>query len=345
MNTSLTLKHRVCVSPTPRLPASVAGVAWRRVCHDDIPLLVALSQACHAVDSPWEATSATDYALTFDEPSVNLEQDSVIGLDAQGRAVAYGLVFGSPTHNTLVWVDLEGVVHPERRGEGIGTALLTWQEERGQQFLSTLDASAPALLAVAAWNSVQSSCQLAQENGYRTIRSWLELERELDHALPTPALPEGYRIESYIGNEEAARAVHNDAFRDHWGSQPVSKEEWLRDNQRGPTRTDLSFVIKAPSSNGSDTVVATIICAVPHEDWHARGRRFGYIQVVGVTSHARGMGLATALIAHALHCFKHEALDLAVLSVDAESLTGAVALYERLGFHTVRTALTLVKEY
>ena len=345
MTASLTLKHRVCVSPTLRLPLSVANVAWRRVRHDDIPLLVALSHACHAVDSPWEATTDTDYRLTFSEPSINLEHDSVIGLDTEGRAVAYGLVIGSPSHNTVIWVDLEGLVHPDRRGEGIGTALLLWQEERGQQFLSTLDASAPALLAVDAWNSVQSSCQLVQENGYRTIRSWLELERELDHTLPTPRLPEGYRIDRYIGNEAAALLVHNDAFRDHWCSQPVSQEEWLRDNQRGPTRTDLSFVVKATTADGTEIVVATIICAVPQEDWSARGRRFGYIQVVGVTSQARGMGLASALIAHALQRFKQEALELAVLSVDAESLTGAVALYERLGFHTVRTALTLVKEY
>lgn len=345
MTTSTTLKHRVSVSPIVRLPEHVAGLQWRRVQHADIPLLVELAHACNTVDSPWESTSANDYTLTFEEPSINLERDSAIGVDAQGRAVAYGLVFGSPTHNTIIWVDLEGMVHPDRRGEGIGSALLAWQEERGQQFLAELDAYAPALLAVAAWDSVQSSCRLVEAHGYRSIRSWLELERSLEHALPTRPLPVGYRIESYIGNEEAARGVHNDAFRDHWGSQPVSQEEWLRDNQRGPTRTDLSFVIKAPTADGSEAVVATIICAVPKEDWPARGCRFGYIQVVGVTSTARGRGLASALIAHALHAFKAEGLEVAVLSVDSQSLTGAVALYERLGFHTVRTSLTLVKEY
>ena len=338
----MALKDRVTVSPALELPKAVAGVSWRRVRHGDIPVIVRLANACNAVDSPWEAAGAEDFKRQLDDPDVDLTQDSVIGLDPQGRAVAYGLVCMCRAPETLVWVSLDGWVSPERRGQGIGSALLSWQEHRGRQLLSSLDSRLPALVAADVWDGSEPGA-LLQAHGYTARRWWLELERDLRTPLPTATLPVAYRIAGYAGHEEASRGVHNLAFRDHWGSQPIGAQEWQRHHAQ--TRADLSFVVLGAGPGGTDEVLAYVICVVPLDAWQARGRRFGGIEVIGVHPRARGLGLASGLLVHAMRALRNEGLESVVLHVDADSRTGAVRLYERLGFQTVRRSVTLAKAF
>ena len=341
----LALKHRVTVSPHLTLPAVVGDMVWRRVLlDDDLPRIVELAQACHAADSPWEAATAEDIRLRLDDAGLDLAQDSAIALDPQGRAVAYGLVTLSQEHETLVWVSLEGWVHPERRGAGIGSALLEWQERRALQKLSVLDTSLPALVAADCWEGTDPAGRFLHAHGYVARRWWLELERMLRAPLSARTLPRGYRIEPYLGHEEQSRLVHNLAFRDHWGSQPINPQEWSRNNAH--TRADLSFVVKAATGAGdADEVLAYVICAVPEDAWQARGRRFGSIDVIGVHPRARGSGLASGLLVHAMQALRGVGLESVVLYVDADNETGAVKLYERLGFATVRRSVTLAKVF
>lgn len=345
MTQSIPLKHRVSASSSVELPASDKDILWRRAHHGDIPEMVKLANACHTADSPWEVTEADDFKFMFDDPDVDLTQDSAIAFDPQGRAIAYGLVVMSREHETLVWVSLDGVVHPERRGRGIGSALLLWQEQRGLQMLSALDTCLPALLAADFWEGSDPGAHFLKAHGYASKRWWLELERQLHTPLPILTLPRKYRIEGYQGTEEASRLVHNLAFRDHWGSQPVNEQEWTRNDVQSSTRTDLSFVVKGPGSNDTDEVLAYVICAVSQAEWKARGRSFGYIEVIGVHPRVRGLGIASSLLVHAMKALRSEGLDSVVLHADAESYTGAVKIYERLGFKTVRRSVTLAKDF
>ena len=127
------------------------------------------------------------------------------------------------------------------------------------------------------------------------------------------------------------------------GSQPIGPQEWERNHAL--TRADLSFVILGTGSGGTEEVLAYVICAVPKDAWKARGRRFGGIEVIGVHPRVRGLGLASALLVHAMHALRREGLDSAVLHVDQDSRTGAVRFYERLGFAMVRRSVTLAKEF
>jgi ribosomal protein S18 acetylase RimI-like enzyme len=65
-------------------------------------------------------------------------------------------------------------------------------------------------------------------------------------------------------------------------------------------------------------------------------RGFGAIQNLGITPGHRGLGLGTTLLFHTLRGFQEAGLRQAYLEVTAQNL-GAVRLYERLGFQTVRT--------
>jgi len=62
----------------------------------------------------------------------------------------------------------------------------------------------------------------------------------------------------------------------------------------------------------------------------------GAIQNLGITPAHRGRGLGTALLMRALDGFRRAGLDRVHLEVTAENI-GAIRLYERLGFRTVKT--------
>jgi ribosomal protein S18 acetylase RimI-like enzyme len=68
------------------------------------------------------------------------------------------------------------------------------------------------------------------------------------------------------------------------------------------------------------------------QDRHAMGS----IQNIGVTPEHRSRGLGSGLVFHALQGFRQVGLERAFLEVTAQNV-GAVRLYRRLGFRTVRT--------
>ena len=59
----------------------------------------------------------------------------------------------------------------------------------------------------------------------------------------------------------------------------------------------------------------------------------GYVSVLAVRRPWRKRGLGTALLQHSFAEMKRRGMKRATLGVDAENLTGAVALYERAGMH------------
>ena len=75
-----------------------------------------------------------------------------------------------------------------------------------------------------------------------------------------------------------------------------------------------------------------------YEAYHKRtGRRDLHIALVGTRAAGRKRGIATALLMTAMSAARADGYDQASLGVDADSLTGAVRLYERVGFTVDQT--------
>jgi ribosomal protein S18 acetylase RimI-like enzyme len=67
------------------------------------------------------------------------------------------------------------------------------------------------------------------------------------------------------------------------------------------------------------------------------------VNVLGVRRPWRRRGLALALLLHSFHELEARGMDRVALGVDAESLTGAVRLYEKAGMRVVRQSDTWEK--
>src|ERR1700712_302969 len=117
-------------APETYRPEHPLIVEWRALTPEDVDITWRLQQAIDGADHPnWLATREEIEEL-FGFSHVDLELDTLAGFTADGRAVAVAAVVMPPLQRTLVRSFLEGGVHPEFRGRGIGRELLAWSQAR-----------------------------------------------------------------------------------------------------------------------------------------------------------------------------------------------------------------------
>ncbi|HUW12079.1 MAG TPA: GNAT family N-acetyltransferase, partial [Anaerolineae bacterium] len=73
------------------------------------------------------------------------------------------------------------------------------------------------------------------------------------------------------------------------------------------------------------------------------GRQEGYVDTLAVIREQRQRGLGTALLVHSLHALRQAGMEAAHLHADAANLTGAMRLYERVGFRVRKTTVAYRK--
>ena len=289
--------------------------------------------------------SEADLAEQIEDESLDLATDSWAVLD-DGELVAYGAVHGS----TEVW-DVDtiycfGTVHPSHRGRGIGRRLLQEQMQRAEIMHTQRHRPHPARITVPWSDHVASAVALVKAAGLRPLRHFFHMEHDLRSEAPAqsdPAAP--LRIVPFTSdrNEEVRRA-HNTAFRHHFGSterDPASWKQWFTGSRN--FRAELSFLLL--EGEAEDAAVAGYLLGHFFDaDAAADGYRTAWIGQLGTLPPWRGKGVASALMAHALAAYRSAGYEQAGLAVDSANGTGALRLYERIGFRTVRSSTSWVRE-
>ena len=310
------------------MPTGPVGIRWRALTVDDAPLITELAERISARDHPTWSESLEEMHEELTHSWVDPAQDGLLALDADGTAVAWGLVVAPPNPESLVRVILFGGVAAEHRGRGIGRELLAWQHSRACHMLATNDATLPAWVLSYAPDRAPEHGRLLQRAGFEPARYFTTLEADLA-LMPAPvAHPDGVRVVPFDSSlSEAAREAKNAAFADHWGSQPASREAWESMQGLPSFRADLSRVALA-----GDKVVGFVVTEINEDDWERAGSRSGYIGLVGTVRAWRGRGLASAMLTDVMQAYRDAGLETAVLDVDTENPTGALGVYTRLGF-------------
>jgi ribosomal protein S18 acetylase RimI-like enzyme len=339
------------------LPAITAGgLAWRPATRDDAPALLELRNTIAEADDEPYRESLGEVLEMFDAPWKRFETDSRLGFDADGTLRAYGLVDSLPGDTRTVRVFLFGGVHPSCRGEGIGRELFAWQVARGRQVLAASGKDLPARLAVFAEDDgPEAKDRLYARAGFAPNRFYSELMRDLRdlqaHPLPDAELGGSLRVVPFApAYDEPTRLAHNDAFRDHWGSEPQTPEQWT--NGRSAFAPEWSFVVvdtepdvdallASPDTDadtaaalraGEPLVVGYQLASRFEEDWAVRGFPFGYTDILGVRRAYRGRKVAVAALAAGMRAFADAGMHFAALDVDTANPSGADGLYASLGY-------------
>ncbi|MEU4551432.1 mycothiol synthase [Micromonospora violae] len=214
-------------------------------------------------------------------------------------------------------IGVELVVHPGYRRRGTGRALA-----RG------VLASATGPLRAWAHGDHPSAAALAVDLGFTRARVLWQLRRPLAAPLGEPRLPDGVALRAFRpGADDAAwLALNARAFAEH-----PEQGRWTSDDLRvrlaEPWFDPAGFLLAEETATGR-------LLGFHWTKVHERpgSARIGEVYVLGVEPTAHGGGLGRALTTAGLaHLRDKRGLDRVMLYVD-DSNTGAVALYERLGF-------------
>jgi ribosomal protein S18 acetylase RimI-like enzyme len=317
-------------------PPRIDGVTFRHASEIDSPAIVALQDACYEVDRTYREVES-EILDRFDNPGIDPEVDSLLIVDRDGALIAsvWSIL---PAASTWWRAFGEVHVHPQHRIEPWLSFTQEWWEARSRQRLAAIDDDLDRVLWMSVYEHETERIAFLESRGYEVRRYYDELLRDLSAPIEPRPLPSGITL---VPAEEAPPGdellVHNEAFRDHWGSQPFTQERWdhFKDEFYLP---DSSWV-----AYDGDAPVGHIMCGQWPQDFEDRGFRHSWILSVGVLRSHRGRGVASAMITGALEDFAADGMEYGALDVDSENPSGAYGLYEGLGFVLDRRTLAMLK--
>jgi mycothiol synthase len=317
----------------------VVDISLRPLARSDIPAWADLLAAIENVDRTGEHYAAADLAEEMANPEVEVGRDFVGAFDAGGQLVGYYSILPRGVADGHYQVHLQGSVLPARRGQGVGTLLVTGMVERSAQARDERRPDLPARLLAEGLSSDGAQADLLASVGLRGERWTFAMRTSMAALPPARPLPADYRLRGYDQSmDDALRQAHNAAFLDHPNFTPWSEVRWKSVTESRSFRPNLCFVVctddsaDSADSGGSEEIVAYLQTAEFDADLAATGRREAYVGLVGTRRGHRGKGLATALLGHALHAYQEAGYDGAALAVDSENPTGALGVYRRVGF-------------
>lgn len=321
------------------------GYTYRHAERSDAEAIHRLLIEIEAVDQRQWVDTLDERQRDFDDPETNPETDSFLALTPEGQVAGLAWVFSNPEADHDYSAYLWGEVHPAHRDRGLGSALLQWMEARGREILATRPSNLPHYLKHGCLDRLNDRIKLLELHGFTAARAFYQMRRDLNLPIPTWPLPDGIQITFWLREHESeARQVLNLAFRDHWGAAPVSEDAWrLFFGGHPDFRTDLCRMAWANLPGGKQLMVGISLVRVSEAENQALNLKEGWVADLAVLREWRRRGIATALLCETMQGFKAAGLETAGLGVDTENLTGALRIYERLGFYPVLRRVTFLK--
>ncbi len=329
---------QISVPDAPTIP----GLSFRRFAGPaDYPAMVKLIKVCNKVDRRDDATDLASVERTY-RHLVNCDPDrDMIFAELEGAVIAYGRGWWEDEWSGTRTYGLFVNLHPDWRGRGIGRAVLRWIEARMHDVAAGHPAGITKTFQSGADEGQAHWLRILEAEGYFPVRWGHLMVRSLAEPIPPCPLPDGLEARPVQEAEIPViwRAAE-EAFRDHWGHGEW-KDEYLAEWRESPTFQPHLWQV---AWDGGE-VAGMVLNRFDEAENVEHDRKRGYTEGICVRRPWRRRGLARGLITRSLVLWRDMGMTEAAHGVDTQNATGALQLYESLGYKAVKTFVTYRKAF
>lgn len=344
MSTSETFIREIRLEYAPEIP----GLVFRDFQgQSDYPHILALINAAKSEDDLERSDSLEDVTNYYTHLHNCDPYQDMLFAEVNGDVIAYSRVEWNLSKDGE-WLGFHiNFMHPAWRRKGIGRTMLRYNESRLRQIAARqledgeLQASTPLFFDVYTADSEAGKEALLLNEGYQAVRHEYSMVRPLSEPIQVTPMPEGLEVRR--ARPEHYRRIWDasqEAFRDHWGFIPAPEEEyqrWLNESIFDPVLWKVAW--------DGDQVAGMVLNFVNQRENEEFERQRGYTEAISVRRPWRRRGLARALLTRSLKMFKDMGMTEAALGVDTQNLSGALRLYESVGFRAVRRETIYRKQF
>jgi ribosomal protein S18 acetylase RimI-like enzyme len=312
--------------------SAIGGLAFRRFRGEaDYADMVEILNACNAADGLDYINTLEEIAWVFAHlTNCDPERDMVFA-EVDGETVAFSRVWWvEEGTGERLYISL-GFVHPDWRRQGLGAAMLGYNESHLREIAGGHPAEIGKRFRVWATSTEAGAQALFAGAGYEPVRHYIMMTRPTSLPLPAAPVPAGLEVRSV--EQDQVRPIWEamwEARRDHWGYvEPTQQdyERWMSGRLFVPELWKVAWA--------GEEVAGMVLNRLDREQNRKYGRRRGYTQDVFVRRRWRRRGLARSLLMQSIGMFREMGMDETALGVDTENPSGALGLYEGLGYREV----------
>ena len=290
----------------------------------------AVIEGCKHVDQREIVETPDDIAREF-RHLVNCDPyKDMLFVEINNQVIGFSRVaWRKEIDNILVYTHY-GYLLPKWRRKGIGCAILHYNQKRLREIAAEHTEDLPRYFSsFAADTEIGTTAMLCNE-GYLPIRHFYKMVRPDLENIPKAPLPSGLEVRPAVSDHfQAICDASNEAFRDHWGfseNMKLTVEKLVDDPTFNPSLWRVAW--------DGDQVAGMVLSYIDDKENAEYNLKRGWTEDICVRLPWRKQGLASALIVQSLIALKERGMEEAALGVDTDNRTGALGLYERLGYRS-----------
>jgi ribosomal protein S18 acetylase RimI-like enzyme len=317
--------NKIILNPQP----SIEGLSFRGFDGDsDFPIMVNIVAVSAEADKE-------DFAVTLDSLRHDYQHltnsdpyQDMIFAEIDEAPIAYSRVqwWQEEDPNDRIYAHFVKIL-PKWRGQGIEEAMIEWCENRLQQIAQSHPKDSQRFFQTDSNDQNTRFAELIKDMGYKPIRYSISMSRPLED-IPQANLPDG--IEVRFVNAQDVRKIWDasiEAFRDHWGFSMPKEEDFIGYKGSKYYQPELWQVAWK-----DDQVVGSILNYIDQDYNRKFDRKRGWTEEITTHRDWRRRGIAKALIVRSMHMHKAKGMTEVALGVDTNNPTGALKLYQSLGY-------------
>ena len=323
------IDEKIEVLNAPEIP----GLVFRKFAGEkDYPAMLDVIDGAKVEDEVERSTTIDDIANTYNHLENCDPFSDMLMAEVDGKMVAYSRVTWGRQPDDETFYFTFGFLLPEWRRKGIGSAMLTWTEERLRQIASEHTWSGKRFFQAGAADTEKGATALFEKYGYKPARYELSMKRLVTDPLPDAPMPAGLEVRPV--QPEHIRPIWDamqEAFRDHWGYVPgteIDYQGWQGESSFQPDLWKVAW-------DGAQ-VAGMVLNFIDHPENEEYERLRGYTEGISVRRPWRKRGLARSLIVQSINMFKDMGMTETALGVDSQNLSGAFRLYQGVGYKKIK---------